>query len=46
MDSTGRRYKLMVSYMVGKPQITTMPHKPYLKAVEEAFGGEIEVAGL
>ena len=30
----------------GKPQITTDAHKPYLKAVEEAFGGDADYATL
>lgn len=32
--------------IVGKPQITTDAHKPYLKAVEEAFGGNADYAML
>jgi IS1 family transposase len=32
--------------IVGKPQITTDAHKPYLKAVEEAFGGDADYAML
>jgi IS1 family transposase len=34
------------SRIVGKPQITTDAHKPYLKAVEEAFGGNANYAVL
>jgi IS1 family transposase len=32
--------------IVGEPQITTDAHKPYLKAVEEAFGGDADYAQL
>jgi hypothetical protein len=32
--------------IVGSPQITTDAHKPYLKAVEEAFGGDADYAML
>jgi IS1 family transposase len=32
--------------IVGKPQITTDAHKPYLRAVEEAFGGDADYAML
>ena len=32
--------------IVGHPQITTDAHKPYLKAVEEAFGGDCDYAQL
>lgn len=32
--------------IIGHPQITTDAHKPYLKAVEEAFGGEADYAQL
>ena len=32
--------------IVGKPQITTDAHKPYLSAVEEAFGGDADYAIL
>jgi IS1 family transposase len=32
--------------IVGHPQITTDAHKPYLKAVEEAFGGGADYAML
>jgi IS1 family transposase len=32
--------------MVGRPQITTDAHKPYLKAVEEAFGADCDYAQL
>jgi hypothetical protein len=32
--------------IVGKPQITTDAHKPYLRAVEEAFGGDANYAML
>lgn len=32
--------------IIGKPQITTDAHKPYLKAVEEAFGGDANYAML
>jgi IS1 family transposase len=32
--------------IVGQPQITTDAHKPYLKAVEEAFGGDADYAML
>jgi IS1 family transposase len=32
--------------IVGKPQITTDAHKPYLKAVEQAFGGNVDYAQL
>jgi IS1 family transposase len=32
--------------IVGHPQITTDAHKPYLKAVEEAFGGNCDYAQL
>lgn len=34
------------SRIIGKPQITTDAHKPYLKAVEEAFGGDANYAML
>ncbi|MGB6973816.1 MAG: IS1 family transposase [Terracidiphilus sp.] len=34
------------SRIVGTPQITTDAHKPYLKAVEEAFGGDANYAML
>ncbi len=34
------------SRIIGKPQITTDAHKPYLKAVEEAFGGDADYAML
>lgn len=34
------------SRIVGTPQITTDAHKPYLKAVEEAFGGDADYAML
>jgi IS1 family transposase len=34
------------SRIVGTPQITTDAHKPYLKAVEEAFGGDADFATL
>lgn len=34
------------SRIVGKPQITTDMHKPYLAAVEEAFGGDADYAVL
>lgn len=34
------------SRIVGRPQITTDAHKPYLKAVEEAFGGDADYAML
>lgn len=34
------------SRIVGRPQITTDTHKPYLKAVEEAFGGDADYAML
>ena len=34
------------SRIVGKPQITTDAHKPYLKAVEDAFGGDADYAML
>jgi len=30
--------------IIGRPQITTDAHKPYLKAVEEAFGGDANCA--
>jgi IS1 family transposase len=32
--------------IIGRPQITTDAHKPYLKAVEEAFGGDANYAML
>jgi IS1 family transposase len=32
--------------IVGRQQITTDAHKPYLKAVEEAFGGDADFATL
>jgi IS1 family transposase len=32
--------------IIGHPQITTDAHKPYLKAVEEAFGGDADYAQL
>jgi IS1 family transposase len=32
--------------IIGNPQITTDAHKPYLKAVEEAFGGDADYAML
>ena len=32
--------------IVGNPQITTDAHKPYLKAVEQAFGGDADFATL
>jgi IS1 family transposase len=32
--------------MVGRPQITTDAHKPYLRAVEEAFGADCDYAQL
>jgi len=32
--------------IVGNPQITTDAHKPYLKAVEAAFGGDADYAQL
>jgi IS1 family transposase len=32
--------------IIGKPQITTDAHKPYLRAVEEAFGGDANYAQL
>lgn len=32
--------------IVGRPQITTDAHKPYMKAVEEAFGGDADYAIL
>lgn len=32
--------------MVGRPQITTDAHKPYLRAVEEAFGADADYAML
>ena len=32
--------------IIGNPQITTDAHKPYLKAVEEAFGGDVDYAQL
>jgi IS1 family transposase len=32
--------------IIGRPQITTDAHKPYLKAVEEAFGGDAYYAML
>jgi IS1 family transposase len=32
--------------IIGHPQITTDAHKPYLKAVEEAFGGNCDYAML
>jgi len=34
------------SRIAGTPQITTDAHKPYLKAVEEAFGGDADYAML
>lgn len=32
--------------IISRPQITTDAHKPYLKAVEEAFGGDADYAAL
>jgi IS1 family transposase len=32
--------------IVGRPQITTDAHKPYLKAIEEAFGADVDCAQL
>jgi IS1 family transposase len=32
--------------IIGRPQITTDAHKPYLKAVEEAFGADADYAQL
>jgi IS1 family transposase len=32
--------------IINRPQITTDSHKPYLKAVEEAFGGDADYAML
>jgi IS1 family transposase len=32
--------------IIGRPQITTDAHKPYMKAVEEAFGGDADYAML
>jgi len=32
--------------IIGHPQITTDAHKPYLKAVEDAFGGDCDYAQL
>lgn len=32
--------------IIGNPQITTDAHKPYLKAVEEAFGGDANYATM
>lgn len=32
--------------IIGRPQITTDAHKPYLKAVEEAFGGNADYATM
>lgn len=32
--------------IIGRPQITTDAHKPYMKAVEEAFGGDADYAIL
>lgn len=34
------------SRIIGTPQITTDAHKPYLRAVEEAFGGDANYAVL
>jgi hypothetical protein len=34
------------SRIIGRPQITTDAHKPYLKAVEEAFGADTDYAML
>jgi hypothetical protein len=34
------------SRIIGKPQITTDAHKPYLAAVEDAFGGDADYAVL
>jgi IS1 family transposase len=34
------------SRIIGRPQITTDAHKPYLKAVEEAFGADADYAML
>ena len=31
---------------IGRPQITTDAHKPYLQAVEEAFGADVDYAQL
>jgi IS1 family transposase len=36
----------VASRIVGRPQITTDAHKPYLKAVEEAFGADCDYAQL
>ena len=30
--------------IIGKPQITTVSHRPYLTAVEKAFGGDADYA--
>jgi IS1 family transposase len=32
--------------IVGRPQVTTDAHKPYLQAVEDAFGAEVDYAQL
>jgi IS1 family transposase len=32
--------------IIGRPQITTDAHKPYLQAVEEAFGADVDYAQL
>lgn len=42
-----REFMNDVAYrIVSKPQITTDAHKPYLKAVEEAFGADCDYAVL
>ena len=33
-------------HIIGKPQITPDAHKPYLKAVDEAFGGDADYGVL
>ena len=32
--------------IVGRPQITTDAHRPYLQAIEDAFGTEVDYAQL
>src|SRR5664279_5626567 len=32
--------------IVGRPQVTTDAHKPYLQAVEDAFGADVDYAQL
>jgi IS1 family transposase len=36
----------LASRITGRPQITTDAHKPYLRAIEEAFGADVDYAQL